>query len=187
MSRIQIPLSRALRHRASLGREACRAEQHRFRAGRFGDWYQNRATLQRESHRTMYFAACMAAVIEFETQQQRLSWSLLAHRHIDSQEVENRLEQCIRGDAEAPSLALYPKGPALLRVVQTQDQLEAPTVARMLCPDRQDLKAVTLPCFACPHPAFTVSLCECELKLVMQQLAISLQGVILNFTCRGMP
>lgn len=65
MSRIQIPLSRALRHRASLGREACRAEQHRFRAGRLAKgqgvlaWgCQMRASLQRESlSRPMYLAA----------------------------------------------------------------------------------------------------------------------------------
>ena len=125
--------------------------------------------------------------MEFETQQQRVSWSLLAHRHIDSQGVENRLEQSIRRDADAPSLALYPKGPALLRVVQTQDRLVAPVVAGMLCPDHQDLQAVTLPSFACPHSTFTDSLRECELKLVMQQLAISLKDVILAFKCRGMP
>ena len=112
--------------------------------------------------------------ISFKTQHQTVPWSLLADKHIDSQEVEYRLEQCIRGDAEAPSLALYPKGPALLRVVQTQDQLVAPPVARKLCPDHQDLKAVMLPSFARPHPTFTDSLRECELKLVMRQLAVSL-------------
>ena len=86
-----------------------------------------------------------------------MSWSLLADKHIDSQEVEYRLEQRITGDAEAPSLALYPKGPALLRVVQTQDQLVAPPVAGKLCPDHQDLKVVMLPSFARPHSIFTDS------------------------------
>ncbi len=113
--------------------------------------------------------------------------SLQKRTHTDSQEVQNRLEQCIRGDAEAPSLALYLMGPALLRVGRTQDQLVAPTVAGKLCPDHQDLKAVMLPSFAHPHSTSTDSLCECELKLIMQQLANSFQAVILTFKCRGMP
>jgi len=153
----------------------------------------------------MCFAACLAAGIKLGTQQQRVSWSLLAHRPIASGKphkslvfllgkplkalypFKNRLEQCIRGDAEAPSLALYLMGPALLRVGRTQDQLVAPTVAGKLCPDHQDLKAVMLPSFAHPHSTSTDSLCECELKLIMQQLANSFQAVILTFKCRGMP
>jgi hypothetical protein len=39
---------------------------------------QNRASLQRESYRTMYFAACLTAFMRFEMQRQGLSWSLLA-------------------------------------------------------------------------------------------------------------
>lgn len=83
--------------------------------------------------------------------------SFYPFKNTDSQEVENRLEQCFTGDADAPSLALYPKGPALPRAVQTRDQLVAPAVAGDLCPGHQDLKAVMLPSSAHPHSTFTHS------------------------------
>ncbi len=64
-------------------------------AGLFGKGVpeQGQSAERESSNRTTCFAACLAAVIKLETRQQRVSWSLLAHRHIDSQVAQSLMWQ----------------------------------------------------------------------------------------------